>query len=1073
MLFEKGNLSRFTALLFTGAILILVPHLRAQSTGTISGTVADQTGGVVPGVAVTLTNLGTGVTRSVSTDAEGRYQAPSLSLGNYEVRAELPGFRTSVRRGIELTVGRHAVVDLTMSVGEVVSEVVVTGEAPLVETTTTELSQLVSSAEIQDLPIQGRNLTELAVLQTGVTELTSQITSLTSGPGKKISVGGARPNQSTFLLDGGDINNSTNKGVGGTSGLWLGKDTIREFAVLTSNYNAQYGKALGGIINAVSKSGENTLHGSVFELHRNDNMDASRWEDNSRGGGVKPEFKRNQFGFTLGGPIKRDQTFFFGSYEGFREVLGRTITTNVPSADSRRGIIHDPDGTTRQVTVDSAIQPILDLYPLPNAGLLGLGNTGRFVKAASETTNEDYYMIKVDHYFSESDSLFVRYTHDDSTKLSFDRTSSAFGFPTDLGLNNRYLTLEEKHIFSPTVLNVARAHFNRSRYFALPVENPAALIFASGRPWAGNVGAAGLTDVGNHITTPFNIPVNVFDYSNDLTYLRGAHSLQFGVLVKRIQENINRDFRASGTWDYNGGVEDLITNMPDRFQGLAPGSLTALRGYRETMMGFYAQDDWQVRPNLTLNLGLRYEFITNPTEVNGLIATVPADWDDVDPETGTIVNNIFKENPSLNNWAPRVGLAWDPTGSGRTAIRAGIGLFFDQIIPVHYDYMQWMPPLFNIVDTRSPTPYPDALQGSLRLRLSPYNADFNNSNTTTATQWNFSIQRELIGGTKVEAAYVANQGWHVPVAVDPNSTVPEFLADGTIFFPRGQGPGISNNPRRNPNWGRVTIVGWEGQSSYHSLQLSAEKTYGRGLRIRGNYVWSKSIDDGSSVIGADASNAGRARQNPFDKLSERGLSSFHVAHRFTLNYSYDLPFGNNLTGAARAFLGGWQLGGIVKVAQGPWFTAAVSGDASGSRINSDRPNFAPGANSNPIEGTTAGCAGVAAGQQLGTPDLYFDPCAFEPQPRGFFGNVGRNTVRAAGLANVDLSLSKNIPVSRISEGFNVQFRAELFNLFNKANFAHPSRNVFSSRGSVLGSVGTINRTVTSSRQLQIALKLLF
>ena len=246
MLFEKGNLSRLTALLLTGAILILVPHARAQSTGTISGTVADQTGGVVPGVAVTLTNLDTGVTRSVSTDAEGRYQAPSLSLGSYEVRAELPGFRTSVRRGIELTVGRHAVVDLTMSVGEVVSEVVVTGEAPLVETTTTELSQLVSSAEIQDLPIQGRNLTELAVLQTGVTELTSQITSLTSGPGKKISVGGARPNQSTFLLDGGDINNSTNKGVGGTSGLWLGKDTIREFAVLTSNYNAQYGKALGG-----------------------------------------------------------------------------------------------------------------------------------------------------------------------------------------------------------------------------------------------------------------------------------------------------------------------------------------------------------------------------------------------------------------------------------------------------------------------------------------------------------------------------------------------------------------------------------------------------------------------------------------------------------------------------------------------------------------------------------------------------------------------------------------------------------------------------------------------------------
>ena len=256
---------------------------------------------------------------------------------------------------------------------------------------------------------------------------------------------------------------------------------------------------------------------------------------------------------------------------------------------------------------------------------------------------------------------------------------------------------------------------------------------------------------------------------------------------------------------------------------------------------------------------------------------------------------------------------------------------------------------------------------------------------------------------------------------------------------------------------------WEGQSSYHSLQLSAEKKYGRGLRIRGNYVWSKSIDDGSSIIGADASNAGRARQNPFDKLSERGLSSFHVGHRFTLNYSYDLPFGNNLTGVSQAFLGGWQLGGIVKVAQGPWFTAAVSGNASRSNVRSDRPNFAPGANSNPI---------------LGTPDRYFDTSAFEPVPRGpngegFFGNVGRNTIRAPGLATFDMSLSKNIPVSRVSEGFNVQFRAEFFNLFNRPNFAHPARNVFNASGRAVGSAGRIDRTVTSSRQIQLALKVLF
>ena len=1048
-------------LAFVGVVLLGVSDAYAQSTGTISGTVTDQTGGVVPGVDVTITNLDTGVTRSVPTDGEGRYQAPSLALGTYEVRAEQAGFNAFVRTGIELTVGRHAVVNLSLSVGDVAEQVTVTGEAPLVETATTELSQLVSSVEIEDLPIQGRNLTELAVLQTGVTELTSQITSVTAGPGKKISVGGARPNQSTFLLDGGDINNSTNKGVGGTSGLWLGKDTIREFTVLTSNYSAQYGKALGGIINAVSKSGTNLLHGTVFALHRNDNFDAAKWEDNARGRGVKPEFKRNQFGFSLGGPIQRDRTFFFGSYEGFREALGKTVTTNVPSPDARRGIF-----ASGNVPVSPEMQPILDLYPLPNAGLLPGGRAGRYVNSVSETTGEDYYMVKVDHYFSGSDSLFARYTQDDSTKLDYARTEAALGFPTDLGLNNRYLTVEETHIFSPTLLNVARIHFNRSRYFGIPVNNPASLIFAPGRPYAGNLGASGLTDVGNHITTPFNIPVNTFDYSDDLTYLSGAHSLKFGVQVKRIQENILRDFRASGSWDYTS-IEDLVANSPARFQGLAPGSLTTLRGFRQSLIGFYFQDDWQVRPNLTLNMGLRYEFITNPTEVNGLISTVPGNWDDLDPETGTIVSNIFNKNPSLNNWAPRIGIAWDPTGSGRTSIRAGAGLFYDQIIPVHYDFMQWMPPLFNVVDTRSPTPYPDALQGSLRLRLSPYNVDYNNVNTGTAAQWNLSIQRELIGGTKVEVGYVANQGWHIPVAVDPNSTVYEILDDGTIFFPSG-------NPRRNPNWGRLTIVGWEGNSSYHSLQLSAERAYGSGLRIRGNYVWSKSLDDGSSVIGADAGNADRARQNPYDKSSERGLSSFHVGQRFTLNFSYDLPFGNNLTGASRAILGGWQLGGIAKLAEGPWFTAELgSFDRSGSRVVADRPDVVPGMNSNSIAGTTSGCAGVAAGQQLGTPDLYFDPCAFALQERGFYGTAGRNTIRAAGLSNFDLSISKEFPVSSVSEEFGIQFRAELFNLFNSANFAHPARVVFDRRGNVVGSVGTINRTVTSSRQLQIGLKVLF
>ena len=651
------------------------PIVLAQATtATVSGIVEDATGGILPGASVTVRNLDTGITRTALTDDEGRYYAPNLTLGNYEVQAELEGFKTEVRTGIRLTVGRDAIVDFTLDVGEITERVEVRGEAPLVETTKSVVAGLVDEKTITELPLNGRSFDQLALLHPGV------VGSRESGKGNILvglatffSVSGARPNQNSYLLDGTDINNLLDQ-PGSVAGVLLGVDAVREFQIMTANYSAEFGRAAGGIISAATKSGTNEFHGTAFIFHRNDNLDARNFFDLSD----TPEFKRNQFGFAAGGPIVENKTFFFGTYEGLRDRLGVTRSSITPNAAARQGFLpldpQNPDVLT-DVGLDPRIQPYLELYPLPN-GVDFEDGTGFFGFSESQTTDVDFFQIRIDHTFSESDSFFGRYTFDDGTLV---RPVAFPKFRSTQKTRSQYLTLEHQHLFSPTLFNVFRFGFVRTFMLqtdAIDESVPSSLTFIPGRP-IGDIVVSGLSLNGSDFLVPRRNLQNLFEVADGVTYSKGRHSVKFGFAFKRFQANVIQDLFRRGRYIFTS-LRNFLNANPLLFISMFLET-DSVRGFRQSLFGFYVQDDMKVSSNLTLNLGLRYEFVTKPSEQNGKEAHLPS----IDAPS-TVVGDILLRNPSLKNFAPRVGFAWDPFGDGKTSIRGGGGIFYEQILPKLY-----------------------------------------------------------------------------------------------------------------------------------------------------------------------------------------------------------------------------------------------------------------------------------------------------------------------------------------------------------------------------------------------------
>ncbi len=1018
--------SWFGAVVFLFLVCSSLPAF-GQTVGSIEGKVTDNTGGVLPGVTVSVISEETNAARTLVTDADGRYRARELGLGRYRVQASLEGFQTVVRRGIVLTLGREAVVDLELPVGTVSEQLVVTADAPLVQTRSAQVTALVSREQMADLPLNSRDFSQLINLQAGTMFYRSQQGNRMSGYGSRISVSGARPTSNSFTLDGSEIQTAHGQLPSGVSGAQLGLESVQEFRVLTSNYTAQYGRSAGATIVAATRSGSNEFRGSAYWYHRNDSLDSKNFFDRA-----KPDFLRNQYGASLGGPIVRNKAFFFGNYEGLRQSLPQRLFGTVPTAAARQGVL---PGST--ITVNAAIKPYLALYPLPTGRDFGDG-TGEFQREATQPTVQDYVTARIDHQLSTSNSMFGRYTIDESHATD----PQLLGFYDDFRRTRmQYFTWELKSVFSPRLLHQLRISYTRSN-----LENhreaidapPDSLAVYPGRPIP-NILISGVSDMSIGESARRDLIISPQLHS-DWSFDAGRHSLRVGANVTLFRIPKIQYSREGGDWTWGSLRDFLQNNTPTRLR-IMGFDADPFRTYRQNMAAAYVQDDIQIN-RVTLNAGVRLEYLTTPTEKDGKLANVR----DVMDKTPT-VGEPYYNNPGMSV-SPRLGLAWDPGGDGKMSVRSGFGVFHEPLLVRYYlNAMDRQPPFWSDVD-----PVPAQL-GGLFPNLAPHLErlsqgaqavhvfEFNPNNPYTM-QWNVTFQRMLGAQVVAEAAYVGSKGVHLAGRKAFAVPTPTFV-NGVTYYPPTAG-------LYNPSFSRMEYYDTSASSRYDSLRATIRRQAG-GLNFQAGYTFSKSMDTQSATLSGEL--GASTVMNPFDPMQDWGLSDFHVRHSFNANAAYELPWGKNLTGIAGGFARGWQVTGLLSTTSGTPFTVLSNSQLTHSleRGTYSRPDLIPGGNPNPI---------------LGGPDKYFDADQFVPQQRGYYGTVGRNTLVGPKLFNLDASLIKK---QAIGSGREMQFRLEVFNVLNTVNFGLPSSTLFNSRGQRIAS-GRITSTVTSARQLQLALR---
>lgn len=1078
-------------------------HLAAAqvATGSITGVVQDETGAVVPGATVTVRNTDTGISRALTTDGQGRYQALNLNPGNYEVEGQSTGFQREIRRGIQITVGRQAVVNLPMRVGAVTETVEVTGEAPLIETRTSTLGALVNQRTIESMPLNGRSWDQLALLQTGVTPYSGGTgKSFGDSQGTKFSVAGSRSYSNSFLLDGTDINGHGNSTPGGASGVNLGVDAIREFQVITNAFAAEHGRATGAVVSAITKSGTNQFHGSVFEFFRNDNLDAAEYgffDDPENDIKARPPFVQNQFGGSIGGPIKRDRTFFMAAYEGLRRRRGEPNVPIVPSADGKNGILgRNPDGTPRPaIAISPRIRTFLDLYPTandPDSVSLFNNGLGFFINAPSVSTTQNYVLGRIDHQINDSHSIFGRYVFDQDTVTNPGGTYGIPGFTTEQASRKQYVTAQVNSILTPTVLNHFRVAFNRTGQFEdeLPTNDlgpefsfipglPMGLITVSGT--IATASGLGLANLGTDNTFPRLYYYNLFEYGDDLSVIKGSHTMKFGGSLKRMRDNSALNTTLRGRYSFSNFTNFLRGNS-NRFDFVTPANSPlvplsvghAYRGLRQWFYAFYGQDDWQVNSRLTLNLGFRYETVTNPKESNHLAARLVHISDPaftIEPE----IDSYF--DISKKNFQPRFGFAYQLNDSSSTVIRGGAGIFHDQALPHLYStQVEKYPPYYNLVAARTGltlTPS-DVLAGTLDVRI---NGVAPSIKLGTKYHWNVTIQQQIGQNNVVEIGYVGSKAHNLPKFNELNTPTPVFLSDGRACFAGSPlCPGASG-ARKNPAFSELRTIEYVGQSLYNGMQFKFTRRSNSAGQFQVLYTWSRAMDNASTTASGDLLREPQSSLNPTNANVDYSRASFDAVNNFTVNYTYPLPFrGEGLMGA---LVGGWEIAGITSIVSGSPYTIRTGSDTDlnldGGRA--DRPDLVPGASNNPTEGTSAGCAGVEGGpvgrsvSSWNKTSRWHDVCAFRITNVGVYGNLGRNTLLGPGRMNFDFSVHKNIP---LSESARLQFRAEFFNIFNRNNLGLPVNQGFNLL-EYESSAGTIipGETVTRPREIQFGLKFVF
>jgi hypothetical protein len=1075
----------------------------AQVTASMTGTIQDASGSVVQGTMVTVRNEETGIVRTVAGDDAGYYQVLSLPVGRYEIRAEKTGFKTAIHSDVDLTVGQQALVNVSLEVGEVQQNVTVTGEAPLVNTTTASISGLVSEKEVKDLPLNGRSFDNLIALNAGAFAITSLKHGGSAGQlGNLFSISGRRYGENLFLLDGVEyMGPSQGHSVpGGVSGQLLGIDAVREFNVVTDTYGAEYGKRAGGQISIVTMSGTNKLHGSVFEFVRNSVLDAKNYFDYPIGKRIPP-FKRNQFGGAIGGPVERDKTFIFSNYEGFRQRLGVSSASIVPDANARMGILpcgiitplpagcQGAKDTTPMTlpNLNKGMLPYANLWwPVANGPNLGGGAAEAFYNPP-QSIREDLGVLRVDRTFSKRDSAGGSYLVDDG----YNQTPQAnpnWGQNTDI--RSQVISLQETH-FSSRVVNTFTSGFSRASFsFVTPalVSIPASLVFIAGqlngRLSIGGTtlqSGGGFTTGGSTVASDQSAFRNAFSYGDVLEMINGRHQVSAGIWFQRLQSNELAPKEQAGVAVFST-LSTFLQGITSNFQA-TPHS-TEL-DWRQLEGAWYFQDTIQMRRNLTARIGLRQEFDNGWNEANGRASNYFL-TDGKFLTSPTLGSSVFAENNAKWLLGPRVGIAWDLTGNARTAIRAGFGTHYDlndtlgtvldAIAPYNgiltFTNVPFLPLLPIIPD--APVPHACGVGIPKPCTLySPGGID-QNAKTPTVEEWNLTVEQGITADMSLRVSYVGSHGYHILTAADPNSIVPQTCVDaagctsGGVGTARGTvGAGglyIPVEGLPNPFLAAAAASNWLGSfglSSYNALNVAFTRRSSSGLQFKANYTWAKA-EDIAAGYAADGG-AGGPQSFWLSKQTGFGVSGYNQKDQFVFSGGYELPFGKNkpifdgATGAWEKVVSGWQVNSIFTSLSGFPFGPLTGSNRSGdgNTGNPDRPDWNPAFTGPVIERT---------------PGQWFNPNAFSLETAGTFGNVGKNVLVGPGFRDLDVSLNKS---TSIGDRINLQFRSEAFNVLNRANFALPgSFNVFSGTA-INPSAGVILATANSSRQIQFGLKAIF
>jgi len=1073
--------------LFTSVGLFSRTRLSAQVIGaTVSGTVVDASGAAAPNVHISIKNLATALITGAITNDGGFYVAPNLPAGTYELTASAAGFATEVHNQLTLTVGEELVLNLTLKLSSSSQTVTVSAEAPSVDLANSTLGGVTDARTIEEIPLNGRSWTDLAALEPGVHFVQDQPPinapdRVKRGLGLQLTISGGRPQQNNYLLDGVNINDYANAGPGSVLGGNLGTDAIAEFSVLTANYSTEYGRTSGGVISAITKSGTNAFHGTAYEYVRNSALDARNFFDPA----VIPPLNRNQFGASAGGPIQKDKTFIFGDYEGIRLSSSQTLTDTVPSPEARAGNL-----SSGPVTVDPAAARFLKaFFPLPNGPLSG--DAGQFTFTSNSHTIENFFIVRADHTFSEKNRIFSTFMFDKASQsLPDEFGNKLYQNPT----RRDVLAVEYNHVFTPQLLNSVRFGFNvdnvqspsgaapinpltkDSSYGFIPGESAGAVSFAPFTSFSGGLITA----------TPFKFDYRSWQGYDNLFYNKGIHSMKFGGNIEWIQSNSFAPDSPGGAFTYNS-LSDFLTNAPPAlFKADSPGSVTP-RGVRQYIFGAYFQDDVHLRSNLTVNWGLRYETASVISEVDGKLSNLRV-LQNAPPVP--FLGSPFMQNPTRLNFEPRLGFAWDPFKDGKTSIRAGGGIF--DVLPLRVEMAPGVDGVFPFQHTLtnvgnlspgdfvlgSATPagaFADPVVAGSEIF---YVLQFNPRRNYVA-QWNLNIQRQLSGDTTALIGYVGARGIHMWFQADgSNMVLPTKTAMGYLWpcsqpfvpTPTPQGGVVDLCPDAsgtgapiNPFIGRTQMASFGGDYYYDALVTQIKKKMRYGLQIEGSYTWAKGIDTSSGSAASDQYRNSISTLLPFCTACRRGLSDTDIRHNFTANYVWNIPAPTSFHGFAKTVLGNWETGGILTMETGTPFTVTIPGDPLG--MNNGDPFQYPDRSYGP---------GCATAVNPGNPNQYVKlQCFTPPKFSTLLGNEGRNTLTGPGLVDLDVSLSKNIPIPRISEAFKAQFRADFFNIINRANFTSPNDNraIIDPLGNPIPFAGAITLTNTPSRQLQFSLKL--